>query len=305
MRKYILMRVLQAAITLLFVSMLVFVLVRLSGDPLDKLLPIEATEEEFATARKNLGLDKPVIVQYLTYIGQMARGEFGVSIKAKLPVSQMILERLPYTLKLAALSVSISLFIAVILGVISAVKKDSYIDLFSRFIAVCGMSIPAFWLAIISVIIFSVHLKLLPSSRAGGFSHYILPAFVLGWSFAAPMMRLLRSSMLEVLDADYIKLARIKGVAEWKIIWWHALRNALIPLVTIAGFYIGLLVGGVVVTETVFAWPGLGLLAYESVLWRDYPVTQGVVLFVSASVITINLIVDILYGYLDPRIRYS
>jgi ABC-type dipeptide/oligopeptide/nickel transport system permease component len=166
------------------------------------------------------------------------------------------------------------------------------------------MSIPIFWLAIMAVLLFSVHLHLLPSSRAGGFKHYILPACALGWSFSAPMMRLLRSSMLEVLDSEYVKLARIKGVRERWVILRHALRNALIPVITFAGFYLGLLIGGVVVTETVFAWPGIGLLAYEAMLWRDYPVIQGVVMFITTSVLSINLGVDILYAYLDPRIRY-
>jgi len=194
--------------------------------------------------------------------------------------------------------------LALTLGVTAAVKKNSILDTISRILAVSGMSIPIFWLAIMAILLFSVELRLLPSSRAGGIKHYILPSFILGWSFSAPMMRLLRSSMLEVLDSEYVKLARIKGVAERRVIWLHALRNALIPAVTFAGFYLGLLIGGVVVIETVFAWPGLGLLAYESVVWRDYPVTQGVVLLITTTVLTINVCVDILYAYLDPKIRY-
>lgn len=304
MQRYILMRVLQAVATLLFVSMLIFWLARLTGDPLHVMLPMEATEEDYARARRHLGLDKPLPVQYGIYIAQAVTGDLGTSIRAKIPVSQMIMERLPNSLGLAGLSISVALSLALLLGVAAALKKGSIVDTISRILAVSGMSIPIFWLAIIAIQLFSVKLRLLPSSRAGGIEHYILPAFVLGWSFSAPMMRLLRSSMLEVLDSEFVKLARIKGVSERWVIWRHALRNALIPLVTFAGFYLGLLVGGVVVTETVFAWPGLGLLAYEGVVWRDYPVTQGVVLFITTAVLTINLGVDILYAYLDPRIRY-
>jgi peptide/nickel transport system permease protein len=298
------MRGLQALITLFFVSMLIFGLVRLSGDPLDVMMPMEASEEDYAQARKHLGLDQPWPVQYAIYISQAVTGDLGTSLRAKIPVSQLLMERLPYSLKLAGFSISIALLLALFLGMAAAVKKGSIIDSISRFLAVAGMSIPIFWLAIMAILLFSVHLHLLPSSRAGGFKHYILPAFVLGWSFSAPLMRLLRSSMIEVLDSEYVKLARVKGVSERWVIWKHALRNALIPVVTFAGFYLGLLIGGVVVTETVFAWPGLGLLAYEAVLWRDYPVIQGVVLFITTSVLTINLGVDILYAYFDPRIRY-
>lgn len=304
MQRYILMRALQGLITIFLVSMLVFWLARLSGDPLDVMMPPEASAEDFARARHHLGLDKPMAVQYVIYISQVIRGDFGNSIKAKIPVSEMLMERLPNSLRLAAFSICIAVLLALFLGVSAAVKKDSVVDTVSRVLAVSGMSIPIFWLAIMAVLVFAVHLRLLPSSRAGGIEHYILPAFVLGWTFAAPLMRLLRSSMLEVLDSEYVKLARVKGVIERWVIWRHALRNALIPLVTFAGYYLGLLVGGVVVTETVFAWPGLGLLAYEAMLWRDYPVIQGVVLFICAAVLIINLAVDILYVYLDPKIRY-
>lgn len=304
MQRYILMRVLQALVTLFFVSMLIFGLARLTGDPLDVMLPMEASAEDYARARKHLGLDKPLPVQYAIYISQAITGDLGTSLRGKIPVSQLLMERLPNSLRLAGFSISIAMSLALFLGVAAAVKKGSFIDTISRILAVSGMSIPIFWLAIMAVLLFSVHLNLLPSSRAGGIEHYILPAFVLGWSFSAPLMRLLRSSMLEVLDSEYVKLARVKGVSERGVIWWHALRNALIPVVTFAGFYLGLLIGGVVVTETVFAWPGLGLLAYEAVLWRDYPVIQGVVLFITTSVLSINLCVDILYAYLDPRIRY-
>jgi len=304
MQRYILMRIIQALVTIFLVSMLVFWLARLSGDPLHVMLPMEASEQDFERARKHLGLGKPLPVQYIRYVSQAITGDLGTSIKAKIPVSQLIMERLPNSLRLAAFSISVALTLALLLGMAAALKKGTIIDTISRLVAVSGMSIPIFWLAIMAILFFSVHLGLLPSSRAGGFKHYILPAFVLGWSFSAPMMRMIRSSMLEVLDSEYVKLARIKGVKERWVIWWHALRNALIPVITFAGFYLGLLVGGVVVTETVFAWPGIGLLAYEAVMWKDYPLIQGVVLFITAAVLSINLFVDVLYAYIDPRIKY-
>lgn len=304
MQRYILMRVVQAVVTLFLVSILVFWLVRLSGDPLDTLMPMEATAEDFARARKYLGLDKPLPMQYGIYISNVIKGDLGTSIKAKIPVLTMLMQRLPNTLRLAGFSIFIAISLALFLGVAAAVKKGTIIDTISRIMAVSGMSIPIFWLGIIFILIFDVHLRLLPVFGAGGIQHYILPGFVLGWTFSGSLTRLLRSSMLEVLDSEYVKLARIKGVSERWVIWRHALRNALIPVITFAGFYLGLLIGGVVIVETVFAWPGLGLMAYEAVIWRDYPVIQGVVLVICASVLSINLGVDILYVYLDPRIRY-
>jgi len=305
MRKYILLRLIQALVTLFILSIVVFLLARMSGDPLDMLLPMEATAEDYAQARKDLGLDKPVYLQYAIYLSNIMRGDFGKSIKAKIPVSTIIKQRLPNSLRLAGVSFLIALSISLVLGVFAAVKKDSIVDIASRIIAVSGMSIPAFWLGIMFILVFGIHLNLFPVFGAGSFKHYVLPGCVLGWTFSAALMRLLRSSMLEVLDSEYVKLARIKGVAEMWVIWGHALKNALIPVVTFAGFYFGLLVGGVVIVETVFAFPGLGLMAYEALIWKDYPLIQGGVLFICASVLMINLFVDILYAYIDPRIRYS
>ena len=304
MQRYVLMRVIQAMATLFLISILVFWLARLSGDPLDVLMPMEATAEDFARARSHLGLDKPLPAQYVIYISNAVRGDLGTSIKAKIPVSLMIKQRLPNSLKLAGFSMFIAISLALFLGVTAAVKKGSIIDTISRILAVSGMSIPVFWLGIMFILIFGVYLRLFPVFGTGGIQHYVLPGVVLGWNFSAALTRLLRSSMLEVLDSEYVKLARIKGVSERWVIWRHALRNALIPVVTFAGFYFGLLIGGVVIVETVFAWPGLGLLAYESLIWKDYPVIQGTVLVICASVLTVNLGVDILYAYLDPRIRY-
>jgi peptide/nickel transport system permease protein len=304
MRKYVLMRIVQSVATLLFISILVFWLARVSGDPLYMLMPAGATAEDFAEVRKQLGLDKPLPVQYVVYVANAVTGDLGNSIQARIPVSKMIKQRLPYSLKLAGFSIAVALVIALFLGVASAVKRGSFIDTLARIIAVSGMSIPSFWLGIIFIMIFGVELRLFPVFGAGGFSHYVLPGCVLGWTFSAALMRLLRSSMLEVLDSEYVKLARLKGVPEWWVIFGHALRNALIPVITFAGLYLARLMGGVVMVETVFAWPGLGLLAYESLIWKDYPVIQGTVLFMCASVLTINLGIDVLYAYINPKIRY-
>jgi len=305
MQRYVFMRLIQALVTLFIISILVFWLARVSGDPLDMLLPMEATAEDYAQARKDLGLDKPLPVQYATYISRVIQGDFGISIKAKIPVLTIIKQRLPNSLRLAGFSFFTALFIALILGVTAAVKRGSIIDTVSRIIAVSGMSIPSFWLGIMFILVFGVRLRLFPVFGAGSIKHYVLPGCVLGWTFSAALMRLLRSSMLEVLDSEYVKLARLKGVAERWVIWRHALKNALIPVITFAGFYLGLLIGGVVIVETVFAFPGLGLMAYEALIWKDYPLIQGAVLFICASVLTINLGVDILYAYLNPKIRYS
>jgi len=277
---------------------------RVSGDVLFVMLPIEATEDHFERMAEHMGLDKPLVVQYAVWAGRTLKGDLGMSIKARVPVSQLLMERLPNTARLAAVGLSMGLILALFLGIGAAVYRGTIIDILCRIVAVAGMSIPNFWLAIMGILFFGVNLRLLPVFGTGGIDHYILPGSILAWGMSAPLMRLLRSNMLEVLDSEYVKLARIKGVSEWWAIWGHALRNALIPLVTFAGFYLGMLMGGIVITETVFAWPGVGLLAYEGVVWRDYPVIQGVVLFISATILTINLAVDILYAYLDPRIRY-
>lgn len=304
MQRYVLARVLQALLTLFLVSMLVFVLARLSGDVLDIMLPMEATQEDFDRMAQYLGLDKPLVQQYAVYVGHALRGDFGRSLKAKIPVFQLFMERLPNTVRLAGFTLAVALTLALSLGIGAAVYRGSIIDTICRVIAVSGMAIPAFWLGIVAILVFSVRLDLLPAFGIGGIDHYLLPGSIMGWIIAAPMTRLLRSSMLEVLDSEYVKLARIKGVTERWVIWGHALRNALIPLVTMTGAYMGTLMGGLVVLETVFAWPGVGLLAYDSLTWRDYPVVQGVVLFVSGAILTANLGVDILYAYIDPRIRY-
>jgi peptide/nickel transport system permease protein len=304
--RFVLARFLQSLVTLAILSVVVFTLARATGDPLHLILPMSATPEDYAEARRYLGLDRPYVEQYFSFVGKAVRGDFGTSLRARKPVIELIRERLPNSLKLAVFAMGISLAMAFPLGVMAAVKKGTGIDRAAQVIAVLGQSLPTFWLAIILVEFVSGRLQWLPAAgNDAGLASYILPGFTLGWFVVAGMMRLLRSSMLEVLDSDYVKLARVKGVAERRVVWLHALKNALIPVVTFAGVYFAILVTTAIVVETVFAWPGLGRLAYEGISSRDFPVIQAVVLTTAAIVALISLCVDCLYAVIDPRIRHA
>jgi ABC-type dipeptide/oligopeptide/nickel transport system permease component len=298
-------RVLQSLVALAILSVVVFVLARTTGDPLHLILPMSATEEDYRNARQYLGLDRPYLEQYFSFVGRAMVGDFGTSLRARRPVSELIAERLPNSLRLAAFAMGVSLALAFPLGVMAAVKKGTGIDRTAQVIAVLGQSLPTFWVAIVLVEIVAGRLQWLPAGGIGGFTSYILPGFTLGWFVVAGMMRLLRSGMLEVLDSEYVKLARVKGVVERRVVWFHALKNALIPVVTFAGIYFAILVTTAIVVETVFAWPGLGRLAYEGISSRDFPVIQAVVLTTAAIVAVVNLGVDCLYALIDPRIRHA
>ena len=298
-------RLLQSLVALAILSVVVFVLARTTGDPLHLILPMSATEEDYRNARQYLGLDRPYVEQYLSFVGRALVGDFGMSLRARRPVSELIAERLPNSLRLAAFAMGVSLALAFPLGVMAAVKKGTGIDRTAQVIAVLGQSLPTFWVAIVLVEVVAGRLQWLPAGGIGGFTSYILPGFTLGWFVVAGMMRLLRSGMLEVLDSEYVKLARVKGVVERRVVWLHALKNALIPVVTFAGIYFAILVTTAIVVETVFAWPGLGRLAYEGISSRDFPVIQAVVLTTAAIVAAVNLCVDCLYAVIDPRIRYA
>jgi peptide/nickel transport system permease protein len=303
--RFVGVRVLQSLVALAMLSVVVFVLARATGDPLHMILPMSATEEDYANARAYLGLDRPYVEQYLSFVGKALTGDFGTSLRARRPVSELIRERLPNSLRLAAFAMAISLAIAFPLGVMAAVKKDTAVDRAAQIVAILGQSLPTFWVAIVLVEFVSGRLQWLPAGGVTGFASYVLPGFTLGWFVVAGMMRLLRSGMLEVLDSDYVKLARIKGVVERRVVWRHALKNALIPVVTFAGIYFGILVTTAIVVETVFAWPGLGRLAYDGITSRDFPVIQAVVLTTAVIVAAVNLGVDLLYAFIDPRIRYA
>jgi len=305
MQRFILRRIFQSGLTLLALSMVIFLLCRLMGDPTMLMLPDDASHEDIVKLRQALGLDRPLPVQYWLFLSHTVRGDFGRSIKGQVPVLDLIEDRLPHSLKLAAVSLVITLLLAFPLGVMAAVKKDTSIDIFANLIAVLGQSLPQFWVGIVLIQIFAVRLRWLPVAGTGSFWHYILPGFTLGWFLVAGVMRLLRSSMLDVLDSEFVKLARIKGVSGWGVIWKHALKNALIPVLTFAAIYLAVLITGAILVETVFAWPGIGQLIYQGIVYRDFPVIQAVVMLTAVIVVAVNFLVDIAYGYLDPRIRYS
>jgi peptide/nickel transport system permease protein len=296
-------RLLQSLVTLLFLSAVIFGLARATGDPLALVLPMVATEEDFANARRRLGLDRPLPVQYLTFVTQAAVGDFGTSIRSRRPVNALLRERLPNSLALAAFAMAVSVLVALPLGVVAAVRRGTSVDTAARVVAVLGQSLPTFWVGIILIEVVAGRLQWLPAGGTGSLAHFVLPGLTLGWFVIAGMMRLLRSSMLEVLDAEYVKTARAKGAGEAAVIWRHALKNALIPVVTFAGVYFAILVTTAIVVETVFAWPGLGRLAYEGIAGRDFPVIQAVVLVTAVIVVSVNLVVDVLYAWIDPRIR--
>jgi peptide/nickel transport system permease protein len=304
-QRYIVNRVLQSVIALLILSVVIFGLGRLTGDPVVLLLPPDATQEAEDLLRASLGLDQPLPVQYWLFISNAARLEFGDSLKARRPVTELIKPKVIISLKLGIVAMGITLLMGIPLGVLAAVKRGTPLDTMANMIAVLGQSLPQFWVGIMLIQIFTVRLDLLPASGTGGITHYILPAFTLGWFVAAGIMRLLRSSMLEALDGEYIKMARIKGLPEWKIVWKHTLKNALIPVLTFGGSYLAAFITGAILVETVFAWPGVGRLVYDAIIWRDFPVLQSLILMIAAVVISVNLIVDILYAYIDPRIRYT
>lgn len=305
MQRYIVVRAGQSVVALLILSLIIFALGRMSGDPVVLLLPPDATQEAEDILRRSLGLDQPWPVQYWKFISNAAQFDFGDSIKAKRPVLDLITPKVMNSVRLGLAAMVITLAIGIPLGVLAAVKRDTFFDGGAKLIAILGQSLPQFWVGIMLIQLFTVQLDLLPAAGTGGISHYVMPAFTLGWWVAAAIMRLLRSSMLEALDGEYIKMARIKGLPEWKIVWKHTFKNALIPVLTFAGTYLATFITGAILVETVFAWPGLGRLVYDSIIWRDFPVLQSLVLMIAAVVITVNLAVDIAYAYIDPRIRYN
>ena len=306
MQRFIMVRLLHSVIALFAVSIIVFSLGRLSGDPLNTLLDVDATEEDFVRVRAYWGLDQPLHIQYLRYIGNIFTGKFGESIRFQgQDALDLLLGRLPATLELAAVALVVSALVALPLGVIVAVKKDTGIDLLGKLIALLGQSLPGFWLALMLMWIFAVQLGWLPTSGRGTWKHLLLPGIALGYFQVAAIMRLTRSSMLEVLDTEYVKLARIKGLKERWVIWKHCLRNALIAPITYFGLILGGAMTGSVVTESIFTWPGVGLLAIDALRAKDFQVVQSVVIFFAGIYIVANLLVDIIYAYLDPRIRYT
>jgi peptide/nickel transport system permease protein len=306
MQRYLAKRVLQSLLAIWAMSLVVFSLARVTGNPLDVMLPMEAGPEEYARVAKHWGLDQPLHTQYFVFMSKAVRGDFGQSWKWHGHTAMgLVRQRLPATLQLAGFALLISIVIALPIGVMAAVMKGSAWDSAAKVIALLGQSLPAFWLGIVLMWIFAVHLGWFPTSGRGGIQYMVLPAITLGWFQVAAIMRLVRSSMLEVLDSEFVKLSRIKGLAEWKVVWKHCLRNASIAPLTFFAIIVGGLVTGAVVTESVFSWPGTGQLVVDAVRARDFQVVQAVVIVFAGIFILTNLLVDILYAYLDPRIRYQ
>jgi peptide/nickel transport system permease protein len=305
MARYLIGRLAQTVLSMLVVISIVFMLTRLSGNPVFLLLDVNASARDQEILTRHLGLDKPLPVQYGLYVANLARGDFGNSIISRRPVVEHIWERLPATVELGFVAMFLSVLIGVPLGMYSAVRRGGMLDTGARVFAVLGQSMPAFWLGLMLILFFGVVLGVLPAGGRGTIWHLILPAFTLGYFTSAAILRLTRSAMLEVLGSDYIKFARLKGLHEQVVLWKHGLRNALLPVVTFAVLLFVQFLGGAVVTETVFAWPGLGRLILESITTRDYPIVQAGVLVLSALYLTGNLCVDLLYSYLNPKIRHA
>ena len=306
MQRYIIIRFGQGIIALWLVTVIVFGISRGTGDPSSIFLGIDARQEDREAARVRWGLDKPIVQQYGIFIGKALRGDLGQSLKfPELGAAGVVFKRLPATLYLAGVSLVLAIGIGVPLGVLSAVRRDTIFDTSSKVLALLGQSVPNFWLGLMMMWLFAVQLGWLPTSGQGGWKHIIMPAITLGSFQIAAITRLVRSSMLETLDSEYVKLARIKGISERKVIWKHCLRNAGLTPLTYFGVIAAITMTGSVTTETVFAWPGTGLLAFQSVVSRDFELIQALVLVFSALFILSSFLVDILYAYLDPRIRYN
>ena len=305
MQRYILIRLSQAVITLMVLSLAVFLSVHMTGNPAAYLLGPDDGFEEYEQLKKNLGLDKPLYVQYGLFLGKVVQGEFGKSFTMGRDARDLLFQRFPATIQLAGAAFLITIVIGIPIGVLSAVRRDSIFDQMGKFFAVAGIAAPSFWIAIMLILLFGAILGWLPTHGRGGIDHFILPAFVLSWNGMAGVVRLSRSSMLEVLDSEYVKFARIKGLNERIVVYKHALKNAVIPVMTFSGLTLAGLLNGSVVVEVVFAWPGVGRLMLQGINQRDFPVVQATVLAAGALYIVTALLVDILYAYVNPRIRYD
>lgn len=305
MKAYILYRLFQAVIVIWGISLITFSLLHMFRDPALILLPPEATREDVELLRREMGLDRPLIIQYFKFLSGMAQGDFGKSFVAQRPALSLVLERMPMTLWLAASGLLLALIVSIPLGVLAAVRRNRIQDHSASVLAVLGQAMPLFWLDIMLIIIFAVKLRMLPASGAGGFKHIILPASGIAVSLLPILMRLTRSRMIEILSQDYIRTARAKGLGEKAVLFRHALRNALIPVITILGFQFGMLLGGAVITETIFAWPGVASLVVESIFNSDFPVVQAAVAVFAILIVLANLITDITIAWLDPKVRFG
>ncbi len=303
MKTFFARRITYSIVLMLATTVFVFVMSRQAGDPRHLFLSEQSTQEEWDAWGLELGLDKPIWQQYIIWLANAVTGDFGESIRQRRPSLDVVTERIPATLELAFGSFLFSVLTGIPLGVLSALKRGSLLDIIGRSFALVGQAAPVFWLGIVLVLIFSVNLGWLPVARRGGWEHYILPSITLGWLFASSFLRLTRSAMLEVLDSEFIKFARAKGVHDTRVIWKHAFRNALLPSLTYAGLLLAGLITGAVITETIFSWPGLGSLAVTSVLQLDFPVLTAIVCVITLAYAGMALFIDLLYAVADPRIR--
>ena len=305
MKQFIVKRMGYAALSLILLSLIIFLLVRLTGDPTVLLVEPGASREDMAAIRVQLGLDRPIWVQYGQFVSSVLRGDLGHSFYYRTPVLELYMSRFPHSLMLALAAMAFSLLVGIPSGIIAAVRVNQWWDSAGKIFALLGLSLPSFWVGLVMILFFSVYLGWLPSSGSGTPLHLIMPAFALGWYFAAAHMRLTRSAMLEVLGSEYVKLARLKGLPEALVIAKHAFKNALIPVLTLAGINLVIMVNVAVVVETVFAWPGVGRLLFEGISFRDFPVVQATVLINGAMVVVVSFLVDVLYAVIDPRIRFE
>ncbi len=305
MKRYIVRRILLGIVVIWIVSILIFLATRASGDPVIMMADPGASEEELDVIRERYGLNRPLPVQYAVFVANSLKGDFGQSLFQGTSASLLIRQRIPATIELLLAAKIISLTIGIVGGVLAVASRRKWIKNSVRFFSLLGLSMPNFWIALLGMLLFSVYLGVLPTSGRGGITHLIMPAFALGWYFSAGYTRITYSALLEVLNQEYIKLARMKGLPEWQVVAKHALKNALIPIITLAGMNVVIMVSAAVPIETVFAWPGLGYLLFTSAGNRDFNVVQGIVLIISMFMVLLNLLVDVLYAYLDPRIRYK
>ena len=306
MGNFLLRRLLLLIPVLWGVATLVFLLLHfIPGDPVDLMLGDSALGTDRETLRDQLGLNDPLVVQYLRYFGDLLQGDWGTSLFSKKPVFEEIMERVPATMELMFGAMVVTILVAMPLGLIAAVNKGTWIDQGAMIFSLLGVSLPNFWLGPMLILLLSIHFDLLPVNERGGLEHLILPALTLGTSLASILARITRSSVVETLQAEYIRTARSKGISELRILFRHALRNALIPIVTVIGLQVGVLLSGAIITEAIFDWPGLGNLLISAINSRNYPLVQGCVLFIAGSYVMVNLVIDLLYAYLDPRIRLS
>ena len=305
MGEYAVRRIFLAVLVIFGVSSVVFIILRLSGDPVTLMLPEGATREDYFRVQRIMGLDKPILLQYLIFLERVAQGDFGVSFRYRESAMAVVLERLPATAELALATLAIVVVVAIPIGVLSAVRRGSTFDYFIATVTLSGQSMPNYWFGIMLILFFAVELRILPTSGYGSLRNLILPAITLASQPASRSARFIRSEMLEILAMDYIRTATAKGLARARILIGHGLRNAAIPLITLLGLDIGYLLGGAVVTETVFGWPGVGRLLIDAVNQRDFPVVQATVVFIALTVVVVNLVIDFCYLLLDPRIRLT